>query len=130
MSAESLRKAVVDRFDSLWSGSYVDRGSNHKFDPPVDATWVRIQTQPFGTDNIDVGGSLQRTEGEIVVQCFAPTNTGERGLLLMADEVKSIFQNQTFVGVQCYATSTIKVGESGGWYQVNANTVFQYDVYS
>ena len=130
MSAETLRQAVVNQFDTSWSGDYVDRGSNHKFDPPGDTNWVRLQTLPFGTDNIDVGGTLQRTEGEIVVQCFAPANTGERSLLLMIDEVKSIFQNQNFEGVQCYATSTIKVGENGGWYQINANTPFQYDVYS
>ena len=129
MSFDTLRKAVIDQFDASWSGSQVSRGGNDDFDPPSSGTWVRIQVVPFGSENADVGGTLHRTIGEIVVQCFAPAKSGEKALLDMVDEVTSIFQNKTFNGVECFATSLVRVGASGDWYQFNANTEFKYDVY-
>lgn len=130
MSFDTLRQLVYTRFDGSWSGNNVSRGYNDDFNPPSSGTWVRVTVVPFDTENANIGGTLQRTSGEIVVQCFAPVGSGDKILLDMCDEVKGIFQNAQFSGVDCYATNFVPVGESGDWFQFNANTEFKYDVYS
>lgn len=128
MSFDALRVAVTNRFNAEWSGSNVAYGANHDFDPPATETWVRLNVVPFDTENAAVGKDFQRTSGEIVVQCFAPRFSGEKVLNDMVDEVRDIFQNQGFSGVDCLATKLVNVGVSGDWYQFNANTEFRYDV--
>lgn len=133
MSFEALRKAVADKFIAEWTATEitkVDFGGNQEFTPPVNGVWVRLNINPFLTENAEIGDNFQRTEGLIVVQCFAVKNTGEKELFELVDAATLLFQNQNFDSVRCYATSAIRVGESGNWYQFNASTVFQYDVFS
>ena len=87
-------------------------------------------TIEFITNNAQVGGDMQRSIGEILVQCFVPINTGEKQLNVMCDAARTIFQNQNFGGVSCFATSINRIGATGNWYQFNASTAFQYDVFS
>lgn len=130
MSFNALRKAVYDKFDSMWTGSHVARGRNTKFDPPKGpgVTWVRISVAPFNTKNVEVGRGRQRTTGEIMVECHVPLLSGDQIFADMVDEVKAIFENTSFDGVNTFATSMVPVGEVGDWYKVNANTSFYYDV--
>jgi hypothetical protein len=133
MSFETLRKAVEDQFIANWTGtalSNVDHGDNQDFDPPITDKWVRLITNVISNENAEVGANFQRAIGIITVQCFAPVNNGERDLLLFVDEVSSIFQNKKFGGVSCFTTMPVRLGDTGNWYQINAKTDFQYDVFS
>lgn len=133
--SDALRLAVTGRFLTLWTGAgdpiVVDPGDNSGFVPPVDAaSWVRVNVIEYKTENAQVGSGFQRTPGEIIIQCFVPKGTGTKQLNAMRDEITSIFQNQNFDGVSCFATSVVKVGATANWYQHNVSTVFQYDVFS
>ena len=133
MSFDTLRKVVSEHFISGWTpdNKYIDFGGNNKFDPPKDKTaWVRLNVIPFVTLNAEVGTGFQRTEGEILVQCFVAAQNGEKAISIMDDAVIAIFQNKNFSGVRCFATSVSKIGTQANWYQHNVSTVFQYDVFS
>lgn len=130
---EAIRIAVTTRLLQNWSGdlNLVDVGANHKFEEPVDSAWIRLTIVPYLSENAEVGAHMQRTYGEIIVQCFVPLYSGEQDINLMCDEIRTIFQNQNFDGMRCLATSTIKIGASGGnWYQQNASTRFEFDDFS
>lgn len=132
MSFNTLREEVANQFIANWSGdlTQVDYGGNNEFKPSDEVPWVRLSINVLSSINGEVGGDMQRSDGLIAVQCFVPVNTGEKLILEMVDDVVSTFQNKNFGGVKCYATNPVRVGESGNWYQYNASTVFQYDVFS
>lgn len=133
MSVVQLRKEVYGRFSSLWSKTDADRidfGANNKFDAGQKGPWARIFINVSNSENAEVGTGFQRTEGFIVVQCFTEKNTGENFSDEMLDEVSSIFQNESFGSVSCFATDHRTVGQTANWFQKNALTRFQYDVFS
>jgi len=133
MSFEVLRQSVESQFVSNWTDTTldkVDHGDNHDFTPPQNSEWVRIVTNVIGSENAQLGDDFQRITGIITVQCFVPSGTGEKAINSLVDSVKAIFQNKNFGGVRCFTTTPLRIGSVGNWYQINAKTDFQYDVFS
>jgi len=131
---DALRISVETQFADNWTATDItdetDFGDNNRFTPPQDSEWVRVITSILSTQNAEVGKDFQRSIGIITVECYAPINTGEKALNDLIDSVKTIFQNKSFGGVECFATTPVRIGERGNWYQINAKTDFKYDVFS
>ena len=128
----ALRQEIEQFFIANFTGNIysVDFGGNNEFTPPDKTKWYRVGVNTFETNNASVGKDHVRTNGIIQVQCFVPKNTGEKQVSEMCEEIAAIFQNKDFGSVKCFATSSLRIGVSGNWYQFNANTEFLSDKFS
>lgn len=136
MSYATLRTAVEGRFSSNWTYTAI-AWQNKTFDPSnkddlgafdINLPWVRITINNGDSDQASIENNpLKRATGIISVQVFTNPNTGGGLSDTYVDNVAAIFEDQSFGGVICQATSKRFVGQSGDWYQVNANTTFSFD---
>jgi hypothetical protein len=136
MSYSALRSAIEARFKSNWTYTPV-QWPNKSFDPNnqndvgsfnVGGKWVRFTVNTGTSQQVSIESTpLKRITGIIVVQIFLPIDAGLGDADTLADHVRTIFEDQSFSGVICRATSKVNVGPSKEWFQVNANTLFNYD---
>ena len=136
MSYVSLRQAIEARFNTNWTFTPI-QWPNKDFDPnesryvgtfDIGGNWVRLAINTNEPDQVSVGGTpLKRVYGIISVSVFVPFNTGTGSADSLVDSVASIFEDQSFGGVVCRTTERRVIGKTESWYQVNANTMFNFD---
>jgi hypothetical protein len=103
---------------------------NESFTIPDASMWCRfnIVTGPekqigFGDDK-----KMFRTRGQLVVQMFAPMNTGAIDLLEQADILANAMRAWAGATVACYEATVREIGnDKFGWYQVNVIVPFKSD---
>lgn len=113
---------------------------NRDFDPPKPdsgKTWGRLTIQQGNGFLLEISGPLrqERFPGLAVVQLFAPSNQGDRGVLALADSLMAVlrrrrvsFTNGSVLFRTPYARA---IGNgSDGWYQVNVTAPFIRDLVS
>lgn len=60
-------------------------------------------------------------DGEVVVQVFVPSGSGDGTAATLADAIGTLFSAYASGGVQCHEPSApVVVGDMDGWYQINA----------
>lgn len=60
-------------------------------------------------------------DGEIVVQVFTPSGSGDGTAATLADAIGTLFSKYASGGVQCQEPEApVIVGDADGWYQINA----------
>jgi hypothetical protein len=91
--------------------------------PPLstlNAPWVRFSVIPSGR-TWPMTGTKRILEGEIVVQVFAPSGSGDGTVATLADSIGTLFSKYGASGVQCDEPNAPSViGDMDGWYQINA----------
>ena len=87
-----------------------------------NAPWVRFSVIPFGRIWPTVPSGTKRVmDGEVVVQVFVPSGSGDGTAATLADSVGTLFSKYASSGVQCHEPSApVVVGDMDGWYQINA----------
>ena len=87
-----------------------------------NAPWVRFSVIPFHrTWPTTPAGTKRVMDGEVVVQCFVPSGSGDGAAATLADSAGSHFSNHSASGVQCHEPKApVVVGDMDGWYQINA----------
>lgn len=93
--------------------------------PPLTASnapWVRFSVIPFArTWPTTPAGTKRVMDGEIVVQVFVPSGSGDGKAATLADAIGTMFSKYSASGVQCHEPKApVVVGDMDGWYQVNA----------
>ena len=88
----------------------------------LNAPWVRFTVIPFSRTWPTVPAGTKRVmDGEIVVQVFTPSGSGDGTAATLADSVGTLFSKFSSAGVVCNEPSApVIVGDMDGWYQINA----------
>ncbi|HEY7822452.1 MAG TPA: phage tail terminator-like protein [Acidimicrobiia bacterium] len=133
MSYEAAHSAIRQRFETVWASRTPAQMPNVKFDAPDDAAWVRltiVQAAANWASYGDPGNNVERNTGQVTVQIFVPSGTGEGLALEYADVVKGMFRDWRDASsglrflVPPYAR---QIGVDGKWYQINVVAPFQFD---
>lgn len=136
MSYVTLRTVIETRLNTNWTYTPIqypnkvfdpnDSAFTKTFDPGGD--YIRLAINTGASVQIGIGNPpLKRVSGVIAISIFVPHDAGHRNVDTYVDYVRSIFEDQSFSGVICRATERVIVGKTESWYQVNANTSFDYD---
>lgn len=93
------------------------------------AQWVRFTLLDAGTRQIGMGSTStrNRVQGIVSVQCFGRSNIWTKTILDLADLIVVIFRDVQHDGVTYRAPDVVKIGPTGGWYQVNVVAPFYWD---
>lgn len=130
MSFSTARRDIESRFQNNWIATRVAY-DNIDFETPDRKNkeyWVRLRVFEDTANRINIGNpGVHRVSGSIVVELYAPLNTGTNLLRQYADTASSIFRDQVFNGVQCREAIPTNVGELDGWYVYNVTVPFFYD---
>lgn len=131
MSFESAANTIRSRFydDFPTYRPNVDIAwPNANYTPTSGEEWVRLNILPASSRQVATVGDKWRHPGVVSVQIFVPEGTGDGKAYAIADDVAAVFQGMTLSGVRFKATSANTVGpDADGWYQVQADTDFEYD---
>jgi len=98
---------------------------------PSDVIWARF-TVIFGKEmRMDIGNAplaTYRTPGQLIVQFFAPLNTGSIAIKQVVDNFADVFRGWFGPTVTCREVTSKDIGEdANGWYQINATVTFKSD---
>ena len=87
-----------------------------------NSPWVRFNVIPFArTWPTTPAGTKRVMDGEVVVQVFAPSGSGDGTAATLADAIGTLFSKYASGGVQCHEPKApVVVGDMDGWYQINA----------
>ena len=132
MSFETAAQTILDRFDAQFSAlepAVEVAMPNVQFEPNQQEEWVRIELLPGDSFQASVGATRRwRNPGLVAVQIFTKINAGIERALEIADNVTTALRGVTVSGVRLKATSIRQVGaEDNRWFQINANTPYEYD---
>lgn len=127
MSIDLVRENVFERFRLNYSKTEIGY-ENKKFTPVSGTAWVRISIQEADSNLAGLGSKrLFRNIGIISVQVFTAIGEGTKEANEIAESILGIFNGVSFDGITCRATSIDRVGETNGWYQLNATTPYYWD---
>lgn len=88
-----------------------------------NSPWVRFSVIPMSRAwPTTPSGTKRVMDGEVVVQVFTPSGSGEGTAATLADAIGTLFSKYASGGVQCHEPKApVVVGSDNlGWYQINA----------
>lgn len=135
---QDAHRRIKDLFNTGWGSTTEIAWGNVRFRPAEDSTlantiteWVRLAVEHRRSEQIGmgaVGRRLTRYEGNVTVEIFTALHTSEDRATALVDIVRGIFEGVTDNGIFYRTTLPMEIGNAGGWYQVNAQTPFQWDI--
>jgi len=138
---ETATEVLIERFATQWATLHASdcpvAYPNVPFDPSSDYKenlhigWCRFTINVGDAFPASTSGQQMRlrTVGEIVVQVFVESGTGDRVAAQIADDVFDALTYVVVSGVRLMASRVQPIGQDpGGWYQVNVTTPFLYDI--
>lgn len=93
---------------------------NAPFTTPSNTKWLRITVIPFATVSDAATGCFKFTNGNLIIDSFYPKGSYDNAQLLDHQEIKVLYENQTFNNTQCQTVSTLTIGEDGSWYHIQS----------
>lgn len=94
----------------------------------ISSPYVVLNIRPGNAHQSSIGKRAWRNPGSIIVQIFIPEGTGDSRANEIAQAVVGALRGQTVGGVRFRATSPPQVvGQTGGWWQTNVITPFDFD---
>ncbi|UXO93744.1 structural protein [Pseudanabaena phage Pan1] len=133
MTIDAAHTAIRQRFETLWGVTTPVQYPNVKFDAPEDAPWVRLSIIDTDARWASMGvpdSNIERHLGQVTVQIFVPSGTGEGSATEYADQVKAIFRSwrDATSGLRFLVPPYARtIGVDGKWYQVNVVAPFEFD---
>lgn len=105
---------------------------NEAFSPPAGQTWARlvVRHRVRAQETLGPAGARKfESLGGVIVQCFAPLDTGTAGADTVAQSVRSAFEGTVLLPehIRLYGAQVREIGSDGAWYQVNVEAFFNYD---
>jgi len=136
MSFQDERRAIEDRFQTLWAAKTKIRWENIPWEEPkTDPEWVSLSITNGDGEQIELReNALHRFSGTIIVQVFTKEMTGTNRARELANDVATIFRRAEFSkgasGTIVTRTTSIRtIGINSGWFQMNAVTPFIRDAF-
>ena len=132
----NARRDIYDALLTYWTANSLTAGltfANESFDPPASTEWVRAAVFHTGGDQDSLGGVNNRKfmrSGNITVQVFTPQDSGLSASDVLTEAVLAALEGLTFTlsNIRTYGATINEVGPDNGWYQVNVDVPFEYDV--
>ena len=93
--------------------------------------WLRPSIVPYGTSRPTAPGSTTKVmDGDIVLQLFVPTGTGDGPATQLADQAVALFDGFAAEGLVCMTPRepTIRGDDGRGWYQIDVAIPFRVEV--
>jgi hypothetical protein len=118
------------RYNACWTPPPTEFPNESFSKPEPSAMWARFNIIDGIEQQLDIGDAAKtfRLSAMVVVQLFAPLDTGTIDILLQADIVADGFRNWCGTTVTCKESTVRKIGNDGfGWYQVNVLIPFKVD---
>lgn len=129
MTYEEIRQAITTRmmaFTGIDSDSIELPNDSVRLDMTSKPLWCRLSIQNAEAHMAGMADRpYTRKPGLIVIQCFAPEQTGMKALTELADKLEAHFAYWRTGDLECLEASMIPVGVSDGWVQVNVRIPFR-----
>lgn len=123
----SIRAALENKITNNWTATPIHY-DNVIIDTVSTQPYLLVNYIPMSSSNAVLGRGRIRHYGEFDIRIFIPANTGTGLAYEYADQIKNIFSNQTFDGVNCYSSEVIRHGiYNSTWFVLSVNTPFWAD---
>jgi hypothetical protein len=128
MTIDEIRIAVLDTIDAAsWAtlGNPVKppiHRPNHPFKAPANTLWIRPTVLMADTEEGEIGDvGVSEQVGALIVQTFAPLETGSQKSNQMAVFLGNLFRRKDISGARFGEPTIREIGSDGGFYQVNVS---------
>ncbi|MDO7219836.1 hypothetical protein [Acinetobacter nosocomialis] len=127
MTLEQARQAIVDRMMSF-TGISQDRiqyPNAPGFNVPTNGLWCRLSIK-WGPSFIAglADSPCTRRTGNILIQCFARPNTGDKEITVLSVELLSHFEYFRTEHLECFQGQSIDEGKDADFLQYNVSIGF------
>ena len=132
----NARKDVYNAINAYWVANSVGSDlvfANEAYDPATGTPWVRATLSHTGGSQDSLGGVNNRKflrSGNIIAQVFTPLDSGLSASDVLTEAALAALEGLTFTlsNIRTYGASINEIGLDNGWYQVNVDVPFEYDV--
>lgn len=127
MTLEQARQAIVDRMMSF-TGISQDRiqyPNAPGFNIPTKGLWCRLAISggPSFIAGLSDKPTTRRT-GNILIQCFARPDTGDKEITDLSDALLDHFEYYSVQHLKCWSGQSIDAGKDGDFVQQNVTIGF------
>ena len=121
MTFEAMHNAIRSRFRTQIEGplSLATLYDNQNADPPDDAVWCRLTVLNGDARAVELGGTLDRSNGVMTAQLFGPIGLGDASLLRIADRIAAAFKRAAADGVRFQVPYVNNLGRNHNNWQIN-----------
>ena len=137
MSFENERKNIEEELLATWNSTNTPvkfsnvnglvKGTSMVKESTGLSQWCRLQIVNADAENTVVGSGVIRNSGFIVASIFVKSGTGTDTARELCDDVVTIFQNKSFDGIRCQASTVTTEGDNEGFYQMLVSTAYFRD---
>ena len=120
----ATEKATIERYvrDNLTGSSLVFENMTQ---PNTVAEWIRVNILNADSKQVSLGDNpYYRYTGLVIFQIFTKPSIGSGRATQVVDQVTAMFRGQRINGITFRPPVMDKVGDAGGWYQVNVSVPF------
>ncbi len=126
------RQILESTFATAWANTTPVAYDNAPFKQPADGRFVRVTMVRGDSEQLNLGSVKgERQHGVMMIQIFAPKNTGTATAEDLADQAAEIFRMKQFmqdpVTVNCRNPKQNQVGSRADFYQLNLVVPFEAD---
>ncbi|MBJ9984437.1 hypothetical protein IAE19_03155 [Acinetobacter sp. S40] len=128
MTLEQARQAIIDRMQSF-DGIAQERihyPNAPDFKVPDSGLWCRLSI--LGGPSFIAGLADRpqtRRTGNIMIQCFARPNTGEKAIAELSDKLLAHFEYFSYQHLECLQGQCIYIGEDSDFIQYNISISYR-----
>lgn len=128
MTLEQARQAIVGRmlnFDGI-TQERIHYPNAPDFKVPDTGLWCRLSI--LGGQSFIAGLADQpntRRTGNIMIQCFARPNTGEKAITELSDKLLSHFEYFSFQHLECLEGQSVYAGRDADFVQYNVTVSYR-----
>lgn len=127
---QTIYTELRTRYNAGWT-PVTTEFPNEEFTRPTNAIWARFTIKQNPEEQLDIGSEVKtfRTAGFLIIQLFAPMNTGTIAVRASADTLAGVFRNWSGTTVTCREAAVRDIGnDPNGFYQINVTVPFKTDV--
>lgn len=117
----SLVPIAYDNMSALKAGNSVIKDFNS-----VPA-WVRLTIQGAGSEQVDLGGNVDRYQGLIIINIFTKASTGSKNARAIVDQLLPVFNRVILNNIMTQTTEVVTTPAANGWYQTTMSTEYYRD---
>ncbi|WP_288397143.1 phage tail terminator-like protein [uncultured Acinetobacter sp.] len=128
MTLEQARQAIVGRmlnFDGI-AQEWIHYPNAPDFKVPDAGLWCRLSI--LGGQSFIAGLADQpntRRTGNIMIQCFARPNTGEKAITDLSDKLLAHFEYFSFQHLECLQGQSVYAGRDADFVQYNVTVSYR-----
>ena len=94
----AAKESIVQQFVTDWGVNSAYTLDNEKFNPPVDAPWVRLVVRHVASQQTSLGGLGNRKfdrEGLVLIQVFGRLDRGTKEVDDLVEKALAIYEGKT-----------------------------------